>query len=218
MSETRDSYSQFGEDLIIAGIFDDLKRSPANDNPSGNLIDVGAYEPADMSNSRLLIERGWDATLIEFTPMAVKDLAKSYAGNESVRVIQAALTTCAQGLQEFRVTDDGLSSNDPEHFEKWKEWAVEHASYYGKLWVPTVTVGQILDQCYCDKPVHFVNIDTEGTSVDLAVEFMKLLGGWRPRVLCVEYDNRLAELAQRAQELGYRQEWIGEANVILVSR
>ena len=211
MSEARDSYSQFGEDLIIAELF-------SRNEHAGNLIDVGAYEPADLSNSRLLIERGWEATLIEFSPMAVKDLATSYAANESVRVIQAALTTCAQGLQEFRVTDDGLSSNDPGHFDKWKEWTETHASYYGKLWVPTVTVGQILDQFYCDKPVHFVNIDTEGTSVDLAVEFMKLLGGWRPRVLCVEYDNRLAELAQRAQELGYRQEWIGEANVILVSR
>ena len=88
----RDSYSQFGEDLIIAELF------PHNEH-MGNLIDVGAYEPVDLSNSRLLIERGWDATLIEFSPMAVKDLATSYAANESVRVIQAALTTCAQGLQ-----------------------------------------------------------------------------------------------------------------------
>ena len=206
------SFSQFGEDDIVARLFH------GNYEKTGNLIDCGAYEPADLSNSRLLIERGWDATLIEFTPMAVKDLAKAYADNPSVRVVQAALATCPQGMQEFRVTDDGLSSNDPAHFEKWKDWTAEHGSYYGKLWVPTITVEQIMDQFYCDKPLHFVNVDTEGTSVDIALQFMQLLGGWRPKVVCVEYDDRLAELSQKAQELGYRQEWIGEANVILVAR
>ena len=34
----------------------------------GNLLEVGAYEPTEISNSRLLIECGWDATLIEFSP------------------------------------------------------------------------------------------------------------------------------------------------------
>jgi FkbM family methyltransferase len=206
MSEKRESFSQYGEDLIVQGLFT---------RESGNLIDCGAYEPDAMSNSRLLIERGWDATLIEFTPMAVKDLAAAYNGNDNVRVIQAALTTCPQGLQEFRVTDDGLSSNDPAHLEKWKDF--KHG-YYGKLWVPTLSVRQLIDQFYPDKPLHFVNIDTEGTSVDLAVEFMRLTDAWHPAVLCVEYDDRLAELATQAQKLGYRQEWIGDANVILVSR
>jgi FkbM family methyltransferase len=222
MTSVCDSYSQFGEDLIIAKWFADTcgDSSHVAGDPctGGNLIDVGAYEPADMSNSRLLIERGWDATLIEFSPMAVKNLATEYGGNEHVRVVQAALTVCDQGMQEFRVTDDGLSSNDPEHLSKWKEWTDERGSYYGKLFVPTVSVGKLMDQFYCNKPLHFVNIDTEGTSVDVAVEFMKLLGGWRPRVLCVEYDMRLAELVQVAQALGYRQEWISEANVVLVAR
>jgi hypothetical protein len=219
MSDKRESYSQYGEDLIIAGIFArEYGMSGHALDLVGNLVDVGAYEPADMSNSRLLIDRGWDATLIEFSPMAVKNLAREYAGNERVRVIQAALTPGPRHIEKFRVTDDGLSSNDPEHLAKWKEWTDEHGSYYGEIYVPTVSVAALIDQFYGDRPIHFVNIDTEGSSVDLAVEFMGLTGAWKPQVLCVEYDARLAELSRRAQELGYRQEWISEANVILVSR
>lgn len=202
-------YSQHGEDLIVAKLFDERHIE------AGNLIDVGAYEPKDLSNSRLLIERGWDATLIEFTPMAVKDLVREYADNPNVRVIQCALTASPQHVQEFRVTDDGLSSNDPGHAKKWAHF---NCGYYGKLWVPTLTVRQIVDQFYGDKPIDFVSIDTEGTSLDLAVEFMSLDGDWRPRVICVEHDDRDAELMSFAQRLGYRLEWRSEGNAILVVR
>lgn len=222
MSE-RDSYSQFGEDLIVEALFDAVPRPAGWPGASighplytpGNLIDVGAYEPADMSNSRRLIERGWDATLIEFTPMAVKDLAKAYADNPNVRVIQAALTPGPRHVEKYRVTDDGLSSNDPAHFDKWKDFP---HGYYGEIWVPTVSVEALVNQFYGDKPIHFVNVDTEGSSVALAIEFMKLTDAWKPQVLCVEFDEKLAELMVNAQKLGYRQEWISEANVILVSR
>ncbi len=81
-----------------------------------------------------------------------------------------------------------------------------------------MSVKQLVDQFYPDKPIHFVNIDTEGSSVPLAIEFMRLTDAWRPCVLCVEFDDKLPELMVNAQKLGYRQEWISDANVILVAR
>ena len=203
------TYSQYGEDLILAKLFPDLSEYR-------NLIDVGAYEPEAMSNSRLFIERGWDATLIEFTPHPLRNLVKAYGDNPRVRVIGAALTVCDQGVQKFRLTDDAISSADPNVEERFKDMRPGyHGGFFGDLWVPTLSIGKLLDQFYCDKPIHFVNIDTEGTSVDLAIDFMKLLGGWKPQVICVEHDNRLVELVGRGQEFGYRLHHANGCNAIL---
>lgn len=223
------SYSQHGEDEIIAKLFE------YECVIGGDLIEVGAYEPTELSNSRLLIERGWDATLIEFSPTPVKDLVQAYADNPRVRVLQTALTAGPRHVEEFQVTDDGLSSNDPLHAEKWKDFP---CGYYGKIWVPTLSVQALMDQFYPDKPLHFVSIDTEGTSVPLAIEFMRLNDDWKPAVLCVEHDDqdaleetdiaaihrnavkapRFRWLMENAAKLGYRQEWMNNCNVILVKR
>ena len=227
-------YSQHGEDKIVASWFAD-NTDLHEKHGFGNLLEIGAYEPTEISNSRLLIEYGWDATLIEFSPTPVKDLVKAYAGNDRVRVIAAALTTCHQHVQEFNVTDDGLSSNDPVHAEKWKDFP---CGYYGKLWVPSLSIQAMMDQFFPNKPLHFVSIDTEGTSVPLAIEFMRLEDRWKPIVLCVEHDDQDAEeetelavvhrnavkaprfrwLMENAEKLGYRLEWMNNCNAILVQK
>ena len=160
---------------------------------------------------------------------------KAYAANDRVRVIAAALTTCHQHVQEFNVTDDGLSSNDPVHAEKWKDFP---CGYYGKLWVPSLSIKAMMDQFFPNKPLHFVSIDTEGTSVPLAVEFMRLEDRWKPLVLCVEHDDQDAEeetelavvhrnavkaprfrwLMENAEKQGFNLHWMNNTNVILVQR
>jgi len=53
------SHSQNGEDSIIAACFPpDYK---------GTLLEIGAWFPEEFSNSKLFIDRGWDATLVEFS-------------------------------------------------------------------------------------------------------------------------------------------------------
>lgn len=203
------SFSQHGEDQIIVGLF----------SQPGNLIDVGAYAPFDLSNSRLLIERGWDATLIELSPEPLKGLIREYAGSDRVRVVAAAITTCPQFVRKFRITDDAISCDNPEQEAKFKDLRPGYdGGFFGELWVPTVSVRQLVDQFYGDKPINFVNIDTEGTSVDLAVQFMDLDGAWKPNCICVEHDGRLIELIEQAQRLGFRSEHVNGVNAILVKR
>src|SRR5690348_6482057 len=45
------SYSQEGEDLILARLLENT--------PSGLYVDIGAHHPFRFSNTRLLYERGW---------------------------------------------------------------------------------------------------------------------------------------------------------------
>ena len=78
------SYSQHGEDLIIAKMF---RANPKNPNseicPQLNCLRSVLYELTEISNSRLLIERGWDATLIEFSLDAGKRPGESLRGNDA---------------------------------------------------------------------------------------------------------------------------------------
>ena len=197
------SYSQFGEDDILAKL---LPRT-------GHLIDVGAWEPFNFSNSRQLIEAGWDATLIEFSPHPLRNLVREYNGNPKVRVISAAITPGPRHVERFRITDDSVSTQSDANYELWKA----QGGFFGELWVPTLGVHQLLEQFYGDgeTQIDFVNVDTEGSSVDVALAFMREDGPWKPKVLCVEHDDKLVYLMEESQKLGYRQHWVNGCNVIL---
>jgi hypothetical protein len=201
------SFAQFGEDDIVAKLLPE----------PGNLIECGSWEPKTFSNSRLLIERGWDATLIEFSPVPLRKLIAEYAGNPKVRIIAAAVTPDAQPVLEFQITDDACSTDSVEAAVKWKGLRAGYdGGFFGKLWVPALSVQQLIDQFYGSTTIDFVSVDTEGSSVEIAIEFMK--SNWAPKVLCVEYNERLVWLNENAQKYGYRQEWVNGCNVILAKR
>ena len=193
------SYSQYGEDEIIAKLL-----SPY----TGRLLDVGAWYPKTFSNSRLLIEAGWEALLVEFSPKPVRELVEEYRNNPRVKVLQAAVTTGDSGMTQFDVTDDGLSTCTPEIRTKWEA----EGGYYGKLWVAQLSLERLLMQFGGGFP--FVSFDTEGTSVELAIHYLRDREQ-RPYVMCVEHDERLVELMSVAQILGYRAAHLNGTNVIL---
>lgn len=196
------SHSQYGEDKVVADLFAKTKRC-------GRLLDIGAWQPITFSNSRLLIENGWDAVLVEFSPDAVRALLKEYGNNKHVKVLQAAVTTTDNGhLTEYTVTDDAVSTSVAAIEQKW----AGTVGYYGKLWVPNLTLDWINFQF--GGGFEFVSIDTEGTSVDLAVQYLGPLGQ-RPEVMIVEHDDRMVELMRVAQQCGYVAVHYNGTNVVL---
>ena len=203
------SYSQNGEDDIVAGLFPpDFK---------GTLLEIGAYHPTELSNSRLLIERGWSAVLVEFSPGPVKALVKEYAGVPRepiprVIVVAAAITAEAAHVEEFAVTDDALSSNDEQHLKLW----AKEGGYYGHLWVPTMSVHALLSQFFGQRPCDFASVDTEGSSVPVAIALMQ--SDHRPRVMCIEHNSRQVEVMQVAQPLGYACVHMTQENMVLLCR
>ena len=57
-------YSQNGEQKIILEYFQDKYK--------GKVLDIGANDGITLSNSRALIEKGWDGVLIEPAPSAAQ--------------------------------------------------------------------------------------------------------------------------------------------------
>jgi len=209
------SYSQFGEDDIVANLFGAWRTG----DQSGTVLDIGAWGVKDFSNSRLFIESGWDAVLVEFSPCPVDALVREYGYNDRVQVIQAAITADEQHVQRFEITQDALSSNKPEVLNQWRDMASDgtvgsnRGGYYGRLWVPTLSVMDLLNQFFGDRKPDFASVDTEGSSVEVALALMAT--DWRPRVVCVEYDQQLPYLLERAQEWQYKAVHTNSTNVIL---
>lgn len=196
----KNTYSQNGEDLIILNA---LERHGVT---TGTLLDIGAWDPEDKSNSRLLIQQGWGAVVFEPSPKALRRLVEFYALRADVKVCGAAVGL-ESGIRAMQMTDDAVSSWDPEVLETWRA----AGGYYGWEYVPVITIQQIFDRF--GGPYSFVNIDAEGPSVDLAIAYLKTEA--IPAVMCVEHNRRIEELMVAAMARGYTSPFIGGENIIL---
>ncbi len=188
-------YSQYSEDDMYLPLLPD----------KGRCLDIGAWNPKIFSNSLALIEKGWSAVLVEPSPGPLQDLIRHHASNPEVKIIAAAVGLCP-GMIEMHITDDAVSTSDEENRKVW----AEKGSYYGRCFVPAITLAQIIHQF---GGFDFVSIDAEGTSVELAK--VLLATEMFPKVICVEHDNRLVELLAAAHARGYRSVGSNSTNLIL---
>lgn len=195
---TMTSYSQYGEDLRAWEICG--RRGLRN----GRMLEIGAWHPIDKSNSRLFIEAGWDAVLIEPSPAGIVALAKEYNDHPRVNVCAYPLTVHG-GTVRMHLSDDALTGETIP--EQWKE----AGGFYGCVDMMSMSLEAFFHQYGGDFQV--CSIDVEGLSVDLFCEMMRI--GPRPRVVIVEHDNRHVELMGMAQAAGYQQTWLNGTNTVL---
>ena len=191
-------YSQRDEEKYIL--------EACKDSTNRRLLDVGAWDPKTFSNSRALIESGWGGVLVEFSPVPLRHLVEEYRQRADVEILAAAVAVEA-GLLPMHITDDAVSA--PSGSEQMKRWAKD-GNYIGRMLVPAVTLLDILSGF---EPFDFVNIDTEGTSVDL----LKVLLATEmfPRCICFEHDGRYIEAMQAARARQYHSVYESEENVVL---
>lgn len=188
-------YSQNGEQAFI------LECTPAQ----GRFLDVGAFAAEALSNTRALYGRGWSGVLVEPSPGPARRLIEAYAGCERAAVVCAAVGR-ERGLIEMHATDDAVSTTDPACYALWKDTV----PYLGKFFTPVVTFADLINQF---GPFDFVNIDTEGSSVDLLHNLLEI--PMNPACICVEHDNRVAEAIELAQRRGYRVVHLNGTNLII---
>lgn len=192
------SFSQYGEDLKAFEIIQ--KRS----KQTARILEIGAWDPIDKSNSRLFIEAGWDAVLVEPSPSKLAALVREYSELPNVVIFGTPITVHG-GFITLNLTDDALSGEQIP--EQWKE----QGGFYGWARFMSVSLAEFISHVGGDFGV--VSIDAEGTSVDLFFALMET--GCRPRVLIVEHDGRLVEMAPKYEECGYRPAHTNGTNIIL---
>jgi hypothetical protein len=157
------SYSQNNEEAVLLEFF--------GDKADGTLLEIGAFHPTRLSNTRALLERGWSGMLCDMSPFSLAQLVRAYEGNESVRVVGGVITVEASGPgsvwlvapDESLGRDGAVSTTEAWHRDKWA----------GQGHVPYVCATISLEELCAMLPgkVDLVSIDTEGTSMDLAMAF-----------------------------------------------
>ncbi len=206
--------SQNGEATIVASCF--------HKDHKGLVVEIGSWEPIEKSNSRLFIYSGWDAILVEFSPVPVEKLVREYGYNDRVRIIQAAVTPNERHVERFHITEDALSTDSEAQVEKWRNMRTAspltfqeayHGGFYGALWVPTLSWDALKNQFFPERVPDFISVDTEGHSAELAITILK--SDWRPKFLCAEHDNRDTEIMQVAIRHGYVAIERNQENLIL---
>ena len=111
-------YSQNNEDEIISTYFGDYK---------GTLLDIGANDGETLSNSRLLIQQGWGASLVEPSLTCLKKLNDLYSLQTAVQIIPFAVSDYC-GMADFWESGEHINGNDTSlistlhetELERWK--------------------------------------------------------------------------------------------------
>jgi FkbM family methyltransferase len=176
----------------------------------GRFLEIGACDGLLVSNTMALVERGWRGVMIEPSPRAFLSLVARHGKNPRLTLVHAAIGT-RLSLSPFwdSPVAEGYATTETSNRDKWK-----HLAKFGDpFYLPLVPIGMVLDAF--PGPVDFLNIDTEGTSVDLFLEY-PFSRTPPPRVVCVEHDGRIGECTAHAKTLGYEEVDRNAENLIFV--
>jgi len=190
---TMEDYSQNGEQAKI------LVHTPA----MGRFLDIGAYRPKELSNTRALYERGWSGVMFEPSPGPMRSLLREYGQDERITLVQAAVGP-ERGIYKLDVTDSAYSGRDTR--ERWKQ----EAEFVGSIWVPFITIEDVLNQFGA---FQFVNIDAEGLS--MSILSCLVASAMEPPCICCEHDGFIQRAANLGEQRGYKVATINGTNIVL---
>jgi FkbM family methyltransferase len=197
-------YSQSDEEEVILRLLGDTP---------GVLLDVGAWDGMTFSNSLALIEKGWQAVMVEPSCYAFKMLLERHGENPRINLVNA-LVGLENGLVPFwNSRGDGVSTTEAAHREAW----AQAVPFNGPAWLPQVTFADLFHKFPILADAQFVSIDTEGTAERLFSDLIHC-GLFTPRVICVEYTGDGSACVGEAFGMGYVLAHKTRENVILVKQ
>jgi FkbM family methyltransferase len=182
---------------------------------TGVFLDIGAFDGKTFSNTLALAEKGWHGCCVEPSPPVFKSLFELHKNNNNIRCVLAAITPERDSkiATFYDSNGDALGTLSTNHVDKWSGYAKFNPFI---LWTtPLATLLNGLNSIGCSD-FDFVNIDVEGSSVDLFKEFVSLYKGTRLKCLCVEHDGRIQECHNLAASLGMHQILMNGENLIYV--
>jgi len=195
-------YSQNREEEFIVDLLDARKRI-------GHFLDIGAYDGKTFSNTLRLAELGWSGVCVEPSPTVFPALLKLHAGNERIALVNAAVTAASGFIDFWDAGGDAISTTDQAHREKWtKGWKVD----YKKIIIYGVTFADLFTQF--GTVFDFINLDVEGVSADMTLRLpLQILE--KCKVLCIEHDDKMAEIQAYTGRYGFQYVYHNGENLIL---
>lgn len=181
----RTGRSQHNEHEYILGFF------KGEDLAKLRVLDIGAADGVDMSNTIDLVDAGASATLIEASPHEFVRLARNMAPYlDRVTLVHAAVGRYER-LQLWHDSNGNFVSTTVEAHRKL--WAYDPETNptgvtFTPMYVLTCPLGKILRGLDVPVEYDFVNIDTEGANLEVAEQMCRCirLYGLAPRLVCIE--------------------------------
>lgn len=170
---------QYGEGAIIDKFF--------GGKPNGFLVEVGAADGIDNSNSFELIKRGWGGLLIEPNPSYVYHLLEIYGGYNNVYICPFA-ASAEEGLKNICLNEQCTSLR---YFDPPKPI----------IKVMCLGLTRLFSLYRIPTDFDFLSVDCEGTDMDVLASLDFHL--YRPSLVCVEHSMPFEELNKFMYEHGY---------------
>lgn len=160
------SFSQNREDVMLWRALKHIQK--------GFYVDVGASDPRELSVTNAFYQNGWHG--INIDPVTYELLCRDRTRDINLDVVIGS----TEGTTIFyEVGYSALSTCDAslvEGYRKLGQKVIERE-------VPTTTLAQVLSD-HVKGPIHFMNIDVEGSELDVLRSFD--LAVWRPWIILVE--------------------------------
>ena len=190
-------YSQNNEEEIIL----------AHCGPTAKFLDIGAYDPFTFSNTRCLVEKGWQGVFVEPSPTCVANFYKEYSGNPAITIIEAAIDEKNGTAMMYDSQGDALSTFSDRHYQVWRNYRD-----FTQVEVNTMAMSDLLSQHA--EGVTFLNLDVEGMNLKLfrllPLDFLKQL-----TLICVEHEGHDHEIRQTLYPLGFKEYLLNAENIVL---
>jgi FkbM family methyltransferase len=173
-------YAQNLEDKLFLEYFGEYK---------GHLLELGANNGRCLSNSLLMIENGWSATLVEPSPTVFPQLQELHKDNPKVRCLQVAVGD-EDGEQILFESGGLLGEGDrslvstlvPTEKLRWKSLNMK----FENVLVKVVSWGTLRKEL--PETVDFISVDIEGKDLDIIRQIdFKELG---TKLVCVEWNSK----------------------------
>ena len=161
----KNTYSQFGEDLIILNFFKSFK---------GRYVDVGCFHPIKYNNTFLLYQNGWSGINIDLNKTSI-DLFN--ASRKKDTNIQACLSDVEK--DSFIYFDSEFSALNSINEDNFKNFNLKKIK---KIKVKTQIFSNLVKEKF-----DFLNIDCEGNDLKIlkTIDF----NVYTPKLICVEVSH-----------------------------
>lgn len=178
------SYSQCGEDLIVAYIFEALRI----ERPS--YLDIGANHPKRLNNTYAFYRKGGRGVCVEPDP-SLHRLFRLVRPRDICLNVGVGITEESEA--DFFVmssrTLNTFSREEAERYAGYGTYAIRKT-----LRIPLIPVNRIVAEYFGHAP-DFVSLDVEG--LDFAIVKSFDFGAWRPKVFCIETLTYVEDTSER---------------------
>lgn len=150
----RESYSQEGEDMILARVFENKS--------IGFYVDIGALHPQRFSNTYYFYLRGWRGINIDATPGSMKLFDKIRSRDINV---EAGVADSFEVLPYYCFNEPALNTFDDKLAQQYEANGYKIASVNK---INVMPLYEILDRYLpANQSIDFLNIDAEGFDFDI---------------------------------------------------